>query len=81
MECENKLEFENLKSIDVLHFDRSAGQKCKFPKTRENFIEILRKMEKSLDNVPKNFCKKDQVKLHIVLTARGRIPLLKYKYI
>ena len=60
--------FENVKSIDVLHFDRTVRKKCRFPNCRENLVEILKEsskgkefesVEKSLEGFPKNFCKKD----------------------
>jgi hypothetical protein len=66
---------QSLKSLDVLHFDRTTGKKCRFPKQRENLIEILTSgnpenpdkplegedPEKCLKVLPKNFCKKDLV--------------------
>ncbi len=66
--------FDNIQSIDVLHFDRSVRKKCRFPNHRENLVDILKEsekkfekesekkfesIEKTLEGLPKNFCKKD----------------------
>ena len=65
--CPNEdKKFDNIQSIDVLHFDRSVRKKCRFPNHRENLVDILKEsekefesIEKSLEGLPKNFCKKD----------------------
>jgi hypothetical protein len=59
---------EKLMPIDVLHFDRTVRKKCRFPTNRENLVAIqqakveekqIDSVEKFVENLPRNFCKKD----------------------